>query len=70
MHGAAIPALIFAWATTFMVGVILAAGPLYGLITIAIGGSGGLLLYVLFSRALGIAEVTDLGSTVKVRLGR
>jgi putative peptidoglycan lipid II flippase len=70
MHGAAIPAMIFAWATTFMVGVILAAGPLYGLITVAIGGSGGLLLYVLFSRALGIAEVTDLGATVKARLGR
>jgi putative peptidoglycan lipid II flippase len=70
MHGAAIPALIFAWATTFMVGVILTAGPLYGLITTAIGGSGGLLLYVLFARAIGITEVTDLGATVKARLGR
>jgi putative peptidoglycan lipid II flippase len=70
MHGAGIPALIFAWATTFMVGVILSAGPLYGLITTVIGGSGGLLLYVLFARALGITEVTDLGATVKARLGR
>ena len=70
MHGAGIPALIFAWATTFMVGVILSAGPLYGLITTAIGGSGGLLLYVLFARALGITEVTGLGATVKARLGR
>ncbi len=70
MHGAAIPAMIFAWATTFMVGVLLAAGPLFGLITTVIGGSGGLLLYVLFSRALGVAEVTDLGATVKARFGR
>jgi putative peptidoglycan lipid II flippase len=70
MHGAGIPALIFAWATTFMVGVLFAAGPLYGLITTVIGGSGGLLLYVLFARALGITEVTDLGATVKARLGR
>ena len=70
MHGAGIPALIFAWATTFMVGVILTAGPLYGLITTAIGGSGGLLLYVLFARAIGITEVTGLGATVKARLGR
>ena len=70
MHGAGIPALIFAWATTFMVGVILSAGPLYGLITTVIGASGGLLLYVLFARALGITEVTDLGATVKARLGR
>jgi putative peptidoglycan lipid II flippase len=70
MHGAGIPALIFAWATTFMVGVILAAGPLFGLVTVAIGGSGGLLLYILFSRALGITEVIDLGGTLKARLGR
>ncbi|MDX6391396.1 MAG: hypothetical protein QOJ73_2459 [Streptosporangiaceae bacterium] len=70
MHGAGIPALIFAWATTFMVGVIVAGGPLYGLITTAIGGSGGLLLYVLFARAIGITEITDLGATVKARLGR
>jgi putative peptidoglycan lipid II flippase len=70
MHGAAIPAMIFAWATTFMVGVIFAAGPLFGLITVVIGGSGGLLLYVLFSRALGITEVTDLDATIKARIGR
>ena len=58
MHGAAIPAMIFA------------AGPLFGLITVVIGGSGGLLLYVLFSRALGITEVTDLDATIKARIGR
>jgi putative peptidoglycan lipid II flippase len=70
MHGAGIPAMIFAWATTFMVGVLVAAGPLFGLVTTAIGGSGGLLLYVLFARALGVTETADLGATVKARLGR
>jgi putative peptidoglycan lipid II flippase len=69
MHAAAIPAMIFAWATMFMVGVILAPGPLFGLITVVLGGSGALLLYVLFSRALGVTEVTDLGGTLKARLG-
>jgi putative peptidoglycan lipid II flippase len=69
MHAAAIPAMIFAWATMFMVGVILAPGPLFGLITVIIGGSGALLLYTLFARALAITEVTDLGGTLKARLG-
>jgi hypothetical protein len=35
-----------------------------------LGGSGGLLLYLLFSRALGISEVAALTSTVKTRLHR
>ncbi len=70
MHVAAVPALLFAWAVTFMVGVLFAPGPVYGLITVVLGGSGGLLLYLLFSRALGISEVTTLTSTVKTRLHR
>jgi putative peptidoglycan lipid II flippase len=69
MHAAAIPAMIFAWATMFMVGVILSPGPLFGLVTVVLGGSGALLLYVLFSRALNVTEVTDLTGTVKARLG-
>jgi len=70
MHLAAIPALLFAWAVTFMVGVLFAPGPVYGFITVFLGGSGGLLLYLLFSRALGISEVSVLTSTVKTRLHR
>ena len=70
MHAAAFPALLFAWAVTFMVGVIIAPGPVYGLVTVFLGGSGGLLLYLLFSRALGISEVASLTSTVKARLHR
>ncbi len=70
LHGAALPAMLFAWAVTFMVGVIFAPGPAFGLTTVILGGSGGLLLYLLFSRALGISEVTDLLGTVRARLGR
>jgi putative peptidoglycan lipid II flippase len=70
MHLAAVPALIFAWAVTFMVGVLFAPGAVFGFITVVLGGSGGLLLYLLFSRALGIREVTTLTSTVKTRLHR
>jgi putative peptidoglycan lipid II flippase len=70
MHAAALPALLLAWAVTFMVGVILAPGPLYGLVTVFLGGSGGILLYLLFSQALGISEVAALLSTVKTRLHR
>jgi putative peptidoglycan lipid II flippase len=70
MHAAALPALLFAWAVTFMVGVIVAPGAIYGFVTLFLGGSGGLLLYLLFSRALGIGEVAALTSTVKSRLHR
>jgi hypothetical protein len=55
---------------TFMVGVLFAPGAVFGLITVVLGGTGGLLLYLLFSRALGIREVTTLTSTVKTRLHR
>ncbi len=70
MHLAAVPAVLFAWAVTFMVGVLFAPGPVFGFVTLFLGGSGGLLLYLLFSRALGISEVTVLMSTVKTRLRR
>jgi putative peptidoglycan lipid II flippase len=70
MHLAAVPALLFAWAVTFMVGVLFAPGPIFGFVTLFLGGSGGLLLYLLFSRALGISEVAALTSTVKTRLHR
>ena len=70
MHAAAVPAMLFAWAVTFMVGVLLAPGPAYGLIVTVLGGGGGLLLYLLFARGLAISEVTDLMATVKTRLRR
>jgi putative peptidoglycan lipid II flippase len=70
MHLAAIPSLFFALAASLMVGVILAPGPGFGIVTIIIGGSGALLLYLLFAKALGITEVTELTSGLRSRLGR
>jgi putative peptidoglycan lipid II flippase len=70
MHLAAIPGAIFALAVSFAVGVILAPGPAFGIITVIIGGSGALLLYVLFAKALGVTELTDLGAGLRTRLGR
>ena len=37
---------------------------------LAIGGSGALLLYVLFCKALGVTELTELGSGLRTRLRR
>ena len=70
MHLAAIPGLFFALAASLMVGVILAPGPAFGIVTVIIGGSGALLLYLLFAKALGITEVTELTSGLRTRLGR
>ena len=70
MHAAAFPALLFAWAVTFMIGVADPGRARLGLVTVVLGGSGGVLLYFLFSRALHISEVTDLLGTVRARLGR
>ena len=70
MHLAAIPSLFFALATSLMVGVILAPGPAFGIVTLIVGGSGALLLYLLFARALGITELTELMSGLRTRLRR
>ena len=70
MHLAAIPAAIFALAITFAVGVVLPPGPAFGLITLVFGGSGGLLLYVLFAKALGVTELSELTAGLRTRLRR
>jgi putative peptidoglycan lipid II flippase len=70
MHMAAVPGAIFALAVTFAVGVILPPGPAFGIITVVIGGGGALLLYVIFAKAFGITELTELGSGLRSRLGR
>jgi len=70
MHLAAIPGAIFALAVSFAVGVVFSPGPAFGIITVVIGGSGALLLYVLFAKALGVSELTELGSGLRSRLGR
>ncbi len=68
MHLSAVPSVIFAAAVTVMVGAVVPAGTLAALIIVMLSGSGALLLYVLFAKALGVAELTDLSSTVTARL--
>jgi putative peptidoglycan lipid II flippase len=68
MQVAAIPCVIFVAAVTVMVGAVVPAGTLAALIIVLLGGSGALLLYVLFAKALGVVELTDLSSTVTARL--
>jgi putative peptidoglycan lipid II flippase len=70
MHIAAIPAALFALAITFAVGVVVPSGPAFGIITLIFGGSGALLLYALFAKALGITELTELTGGLRSRLGR
>jgi putative peptidoglycan lipid II flippase len=68
MHAAAIPCVLFAVAVTVMVGSVVPAGTVAALIIVTLSGSGTLLLYVLFAKALGITELTDLSSSVTTRL--
>jgi putative peptidoglycan lipid II flippase len=70
MHMAAVPGAIFALAVSFAVGVVLAPGPAFGIITVVIGGGGAMLLYVIFAKAFGVTELTELGSGLRSRLGR
>jgi putative peptidoglycan lipid II flippase len=68
MHGAAIPGALFAIAVSVMVSAIIPGGRLAALFTVAVGGTGALLMYVTFAKAMGIPELNDLISTVRARL--
>jgi putative peptidoglycan lipid II flippase len=68
MHASAIPGAIFAIAVSVMVSAIIPGGRAGALLTVAIGGSGAMLLYVLFSKVFGVAELTDLTTTIRARL--
>jgi putative peptidoglycan lipid II flippase len=68
MHASAIPGAIFAIAVSVMVGAVIPAGRIAALCTVALGGSGAMLLYVLFAKAFGVSELTDLTASVRSRL--
>jgi putative peptidoglycan lipid II flippase len=70
MHAAAIPAVIFAIAVSIMINAVAPGGHIAALATVVLGGSGALLLYVLFAKGLGVTELDDLGDTVRSRLRR
>jgi putative peptidoglycan lipid II flippase len=68
MHAAAIPGAIFALAVLVMVGAVVSGGRIAALFTVVVGGSGAMLMYVLFAKAFGVAELTDLTASVRARL--
>jgi hypothetical protein len=68
MNAAAIPGVIFAIAVSVMVGAVVPGGRIAALLTVALGGSGAMLLYVLFAKAFGVAELDDLTTSVRARL--
>ncbi len=70
MHLATVPGMLFSIAATFMFGVLLAPGPVFGIVTVIFGGCGALLLYALFSRAFGIGEYAELTSGLMARFRR
>jgi putative peptidoglycan lipid II flippase len=70
MHLASLAPACFAIAISLMVGVLLPAGRLGAFVTIALAGSGGLLLYVMFARALRVSELAGLTETVTARFRR
>jgi hypothetical protein len=51
-----------------MVGAVIPTGPIAALFTVAVGGSGAMLLFVLFAKAFGVSELTDLTTSVRSRL--
>ena len=70
MHLASLAPACFAIAISLMVGVLLPAGRLGAFVIIALAGSGGLLLYVMFARALHVSELAGLTETVSARFRR
>jgi putative peptidoglycan lipid II flippase len=70
MHAASIPPAVFAIAISVMIGVVLPAGMLNALVTCALAGAGGLLLYVMFARAFKVTELAELTESVSGRFRR
>jgi putative peptidoglycan lipid II flippase len=68
MFAAAIPAAIFAVAVSVMIGAIFSGGRIAALLTVVVGGSGAMFLYLLFSKAFDVRELTELTTTVRARL--
>jgi len=69
MHAAAIPGMIFAIAASTLISHVAPGGAITALMIVVVGGSGGLVLYLLAAWKLGVAEVGELARKVRARLG-
>jgi putative peptidoglycan lipid II flippase len=70
MHAAAIPGALFAITIGIMVADAHVRGRTGAAITVIVGGGAAVLLYVLFAKALRVAELSSLIRTVMSRFGR
>jgi putative peptidoglycan lipid II flippase len=69
MHLAAIPGLLFAIAVSVLISVAARSGTLSSLATVAIGGTGGLLIYWAVGRLLKIGELREVTMMARARIG-
>jgi hypothetical protein len=51
-----------------MVGAVLSGGRIAALLSVAIGGAGAMFLYLLFCKAFGVREITEMTATIRARL--
>ena len=70
MHLASLAPACFAIAISLMIDVLVPAGRLGAFVILVLAGSGGLLLYVMFARALRVRELAGLTETVTARFRR
>ncbi len=70
MHVATIPPLVLAFAVGAAVGAVVHPGPVYGFVTVLIGGGGAVLLYIVVAKALRLDELNQLMRMVGGRFGR
>jgi putative peptidoglycan lipid II flippase len=68
MHLAAIPGAIFAIAVSVIIGHLAPAGTIAALTIVAVGGAGGLALYLLAARLLRVEELSELTRSLRTRL--
>ena len=68
MHVAAVPGVLVALAVTFGISAVTASGTVASLATVALGGAGGLVAYVLAARLLKIGELRELTTMLRARL--
>jgi putative peptidoglycan lipid II flippase len=68
MHVAALPGMIFALSVSVILDRLAPAGTPAALATVAIGGSGGVALYLLAAKVLNVTEVGELARSLRIRL--
>ena len=70
LYAATVPAALLALFVSLLVDNVVSGPRMASVITIVLGGGGALLVFLLFAQALRITEVTDVGRTLRARLGR